>query len=137
MKISHTTISNQHKKKEKNLNSNIANVLWHSSRIFIHSQIDRQVLDNQQCQNNTGTLSKDYYYLWSKSYTKIQPKTDKTKLYKTKIYILGHDLDSTLHPRSPVYLGSIIKLIELFKNEVRITEHIFWILWRKLWKIRT
>ena len=51
------------KKKERNLNSNIANVLWHNSKIFIHSHVDRKVLNNQQCQNTTGTLSKDYHYL--------------------------------------------------------------------------
>ena len=30
------------KKRERNLNSKIANVLWHNSKIFIHSHVDKR-----------------------------------------------------------------------------------------------
>ena len=47
------------KKKEKNLNSNIANVLWHNSKIFIHSRVDKRKGPEQSTvPNTTGTLSK-------------------------------------------------------------------------------
>ena len=30
------------KKRERNLNSNIANILWHNSKIFIHSHVKKK-----------------------------------------------------------------------------------------------